>query len=266
MPLPEANIREQCTDAVFERGETYVKEGRVHRIDRFESRLTATVQGSNAYDVTVDLASTPFSSNCTCPYDGPGICKHVIATLLTAKADDPDDESDRVDALLSEMSAEDLKTFLYEELARDPELRDRFFAQFGESDGRSASEYQQEVDQLFEQHANDYLVFEAIDFSRFADLAERYREQGKFEQAATVYRGLVTGLDENMDRVDASYDHYSRTFRTALEAYVECVQNAELTDDERAEHRQFLAERASTGPDYLREHYREMADELETRR
>lgn len=71
-------------------------------------------------------------------------------------------------------------------------------------------------------------MIEAIDFSRFTDLAERYRERGNYRHAATIYRALAEGIDENMNLVDAAYDHYAQAFRSTLDAYVECVSMADL--------------------------------------
>jgi len=61
-------------------------------------------------------------------------------------------------------------------------------------------------------------------------------------------------LEENFDRVDAAYDHYAQTFTAALEGYVECVAESDR-DQERSRAVEFLSRRATSGVDYLREHY-----------
>jgi uncharacterized Zn finger protein len=78
----------------------------------------------------------------------------------------------------------------------------------------------------------DGIVTEAIDFSRFLDAADRYRDRGRYRAAATIYRALFEGIEQNMDRFDAAYDHYLETFQTARGRYVECVRVAGLSDDE----------------------------------
>ena len=45
MYLDEKTIRDQCTDAVFERGQNYQQEGRIQQIDRFDDIVTPTVEG-----------------------------------------------------------------------------------------------------------------------------------------------------------------------------------------------------------------------------
>ncbi len=55
MTIDEQTIQNLCTDAVFERGQHYHSDGRIQRIERFDESVTAAVQGSTRYDVTVKL-------------------------------------------------------------------------------------------------------------------------------------------------------------------------------------------------------------------
>lgn len=245
MNLDEAAIRALCTDAVFERGRTYHDEGRIQRIERFDDVVTATVQGSDLYDVAVELDGDDIDARCTCPYVGSGECKHIVAILLDAVHDPPEDESERVDAVIEDVSLNDLRAFVRDALAENPNLREQFLARFGEESG-SVEEYREEVEALFEQHTRDYpFVTNAIDFSHFFDLAEQYRNREKYLTAATVYRALFETIDENMDRIDAAYDHYTKTLRTALDGYVECVLAADPPDEEFEQYTTILEERIS---------------------
>lgn len=73
--------RELCTDAVYERGRNYLEDGRIQRLTRFDETITAVVSGSREYDLTLDLSSAEFDPRCSCPYDGPGICKKTSSEL-----------------------------------------------------------------------------------------------------------------------------------------------------------------------------------------
>jgi len=257
MYVERADIRERCTDAVFERGENYRSEGRIGRLARFGDRITADVQGSCSYDVTVDFGPTPFETACTCPYGGPGICKHVVAVLLDIVESPPSDERPHVEELLEELSQDALRSFLLDELARDSELRDQFRARFDE-ESRSVSAYRDEIDQLFDEHTVEYpVVTEAIDFSHWFDQAERYRTRERYRDATTVYHAIATGVDENSDRIDAAYDHYARVFQRALDGYVECLDAAELADSELRDAVSVLSERAETAVGPYGERYRD---------
>ncbi|MFB6219432.1 MAG: SWIM zinc finger domain-containing protein [Halobacteriaceae archaeon] len=263
MNITEQTIRDRCPDAVLERGQTYRQEGHIQRLDRVDEVITATVQGSHLYDVTIDVGGSAIESACSCPYDGPGDCKHVVAVLLAVADDPPADASDRIEAVLDDLSTEELRAFVLDAVARDPALRERLFVRFGEAPDKSAAEYRADVEQLFDQHTDEYpVVVEAIDFSPLFDTAEQYRERGRYRAAATVYRGLFEGIDDNIQRVDAAYDHYARAFQSALEGYVACVRAADLSSEERDAYTDVLTERASTGAGVHRDQFRQALEAL----
>jgi uncharacterized Zn finger protein len=263
MDVTEDAVRDICTDAVFERGERYLAEGRIREINRVDTTVTAVVSGSRQYDVRVDLATDRFAPWCDCPYDKPGTCKHVVAVLLRCVDDPPPDDGDRLDAALDGADADDLHTFLREELATNTDLRDRFLARVGEPTRQSVDELRTAIDRRFEETNPEYhVVFEPIDFTQWFDLANEYREQGRAASAATVYRALVESLDDNMERVDGAYDHFSRAFSRALGGYVDCAAAAERDADTVTDAVAFLEERATSGTPFLAEHFEKAAVEL----
>jgi uncharacterized Zn finger protein len=66
-----------------------------------------------------------------------------------------------------------------------------------------------------------------------------------------------------MHLVDGAYDHYARTFSTALDAYVDCIENVDLRSDELQDHLEFLSERATSGTDYFQPKYERALDDLQ---
>lgn len=263
MDIDIETIQDRCTDALFERGQTYRKENRIRRISRFDTVLTAEVQGSNFYNVTVECAERDLDVHCTCPYDGLGDCKHIVAVLLQTVSDSPPDKSNRVDDILDNRSKDELRSFLQEVLSRNPKLCDQFLARFGEKTCKSASEYREKVDKLFETHSlADGLVFEAIDFSHLFDLAEQYQNRGQYRAAAAIHRGVFEGIDDNIQLVDAAYDHYARSFQVALDGYVESVQQADLDPEEFESFSSVLETRTSTGTDFHREQFGRALEKL----
>ena len=264
MGVTEDAVRDLCTDAVFKRGETYLAEGRLREIHRVDATVTAVVTGSHQYDVRVDLAVDGFDPWCDCPYDGPGACKHVVAVLLRCLDDLPADEGDRLDAALNAADPDELRAFLRETLATDAALRERFFARFGESSTRSVDELRAAIDRRFEEtNPEYYVVFEPIDFSEWFDLVTEYREQGRDASAAVVYRALVESLDDNMERVDGAYDHFSQAFARALDGYVDCMAAADQEADGATDAVAFLKERVESGTPYLADQFDRAATELQ---
>jgi uncharacterized Zn finger protein len=266
MDLTERDVRDRCTDAVYERGQTYLREGYIQRRARFDETVTAVVSGSRPYDLTLDLSTADFDCRCSCPYDGPGICKHAVAVLLSLFDDPPDDERPRVDAVLDRADPDELRAVLREEVATDPSLRNRVLARFGESTVRSVDDIHAEIDRRFEETNPEYaVVFDPIDFSEYFDRASAYRDRGADGPAATVYRVLLESLDDNMALVDGAYDHFTVAFQRALDGYVECAARADIGGGERSSDVQFLEERATSGTDFLRERFERAAADLRKR-
>jgi len=264
MDVTEDTVRDICTDAVFERGERYHDEGHIHEIYRVGTTVTAVVSGSRQYDIRVDIATDGFAPWCDCPYDGPGTCKHVVAVLLRCVDDPPPDDGDQLDAALNGAGADELRAFLRDVLAADADLRARFLAHVGEPTRQSVDELRASIDRRFEEtNPEHHVVFEPIDFTQWFDLANEYREQGRHASAATVYRALVESLDDNMERVDGAYDHFSRAFSRALDGYVDCVAATERDADAVTDAVAFLNERSTSGTPFLAEHFEKAAVELQ---
>jgi len=266
MTIDETTIRNLCTDAVFERGQRYRNEGRIQRLERFDDVVTAVVQGSSRYDVTVERGGNAIDARCTCPYDGAGECKHVVAVLLDVAADPPRDESERVGSTLEDVSADDLRAFVRDVLADRPELRDQFLARF-RGTGRPVEAYRTEIEDLFDRHTQHYpVVTDAIDFSYFFELAEQYRERERYSDAAAVYRALFEEIDDNEIRIDAAYDHYAKALQSALDGYVECVLAADPDQDEVEKYVGVLADQAASEHTANTEQFYRAIDDLEERR
>ncbi|THE66707.1 hypothetical protein D8Y22_00830 [Salinadaptatus halalkaliphilus] len=263
MNVDRKTVRNRSSDAVFDRGETYREEGRVRELDRFDDLVTATVRGSTLYDVTIEFGGQSIDTQCTCPYDGGGDCKHVVAVLLDVAATPPQDESEDIETVLDDVSANDLRAFVRDALAEHSELREQFLARFGD-DHKSVDAYREEIAQLFEQHA-DPVVYEAIDFSRFFGLADQYRDHDRHLAAATVYRAVFEEVDEKSNWIDGAYDHYARTIQRALDSYADCILATDPTPEEFDTYAGVLEARTTTEPPINNEQFRRELDNLEER-
>lgn len=185
-------------------------------------------------------------------------------------ADDPGKTvTERIDDVLTDVPADELRAFVAEECAKRPDTRDRLFAHFGDAAGRSVEEYRGEVEALFEEHTEDYpVVTGSIDFSELFETAEEYRKRERYRAAATVYRALFEGIDDNANLIEGAYDHFAKRFQAALDGYVECVLAAEPDPEAFESLAGVLDERASTsaGHDVHRQQFETALKELEERR
>jgi uncharacterized Zn finger protein len=84
--LTEAHIRKLASGPSFERGEAYYRDGAIIEPVRQARDLRAQCEGSDyePYQVSATLTKSGIGeTSCTCPYDYGGICKHIVALLLT---------------------------------------------------------------------------------------------------------------------------------------------------------------------------------------
>src|SRR5690348_17092717 len=84
--LTEAIIRAAATPESFQRGREYFESGAISNAAIQANTLLAECEGSSApyYQVRVELDEAGIrDAECTCPYDWGGVCKHVVALLLT---------------------------------------------------------------------------------------------------------------------------------------------------------------------------------------
>lgn len=73
---------------ILERGRTCFDEGRVSELERTEDGYTATVEGTEEYEVEVLLDGDSIEDMiCDCPYAEDGnVCMHMAAVLFAAAA------------------------------------------------------------------------------------------------------------------------------------------------------------------------------------
>lgn len=115
-PIGEEDVRALATEQSFERGYDYYRNGMVFNLSRRGDLLAAEVEGSGyePYWVEVTLGETGVDRMfCNCPYDGGGICKHIVAVLLTLIHDDAEiEEKPTLEALLADLTAAQLRQLI----------------------------------------------------------------------------------------------------------------------------------------------------------
>ncbi len=126
--LTEDMLRSLSTEQSFERGRQYYRAGAIQNAACQGDVLTAVCEGSSApaYRLRVELDQTGVhTASCTCPYDWGGLCKHLVALLLTY-IHQPETFSERgpVADLLKGLDREDLVALIEKLASRDPNLYD----------------------------------------------------------------------------------------------------------------------------------------------
>ncbi len=86
MKLTAALLERLSLPAIYERGEHYFRSGRVAQLVKQGGQVEALVRGSRDYRQLIDLSADSWAATCTCPYEGEGICKHLVAAGLAIVA------------------------------------------------------------------------------------------------------------------------------------------------------------------------------------
>lgn len=124
--LTEAQVRTLASSQSFERGESYYRGGAIVEPLLQGMKLRAECEGSEYehYQISVTLNAKGIAgTSCTCPYDWGGICKHIVALLLTYvhkpqafRAIEP------LEKMLADKSKEDLIAIIQDMLKHMPDL------------------------------------------------------------------------------------------------------------------------------------------------
>ncbi len=134
-PLPkltESIIRAAATPESFQRGRQYYESGAISNASIQEDMLLADCEGTSApyYQVRIELDKAGIRhAECTCPYDWGGLCKHMVALLLTYLHDRRQFSLRAPPAeLLADLSRDDLMGLLSKLMREQPGLYDRVAA------------------------------------------------------------------------------------------------------------------------------------------
>jgi uncharacterized Zn finger protein len=124
--LTEAHIRKLASAQSFARGNSYFHQGTILEPTRQGNVLRAWCEGSayEPYQLSVTLTTKGIGkTSCTCPYDWGGLCKHVVALLLTyVHTPEVFRVIPPLDALLAQRSKADLIALIGTLLEREPSL------------------------------------------------------------------------------------------------------------------------------------------------
>ena len=80
--------KKQFSPVIWQRGQKYYKDGTVTKVHQDGNTITATVSGSDSYQVAIRfLNGEPEDMDCTCPFsEGGANCKHMAAVLCAIDA------------------------------------------------------------------------------------------------------------------------------------------------------------------------------------
>jgi uncharacterized Zn finger protein len=249
--ITEADVRGLASEKSFERGRTYYQDGTIMDPVRQGIELRAYCEGSEyePYHLSVTLAKRGVEgTSCTCPYDWGGICKHLVALLLTY-VHDP--EVFRVVPPLKEMlansSKEDLITIINQMIKREPELMAVVELSAATQQGRkgksvNVAAYRRQVQQALRHDSPRFIEKE---LQSLCDAAASLAEGGDLLNAGAVYYALLEEAVKHYNDEILSMDEdgdIAVIVDELAQGLIECLKNSDADKDTRRTWLQSLLE------------------------
>ncbi len=214
--LTEAQVRALASAQSFERGLSYYQDGAIVEPVSQGMELRAECVGSEyePYQISVTLdAKGVAGTSCTCPYDWGGICKHLVALLLTyVRQPQAFHMLQPLDRMLAGKSRDELIVIIQDLLRHKPELMpvvELTTATQGAKQGKplNVSAYRTQARRAL-QHERPRSIEREL--KSLGEVAARLALGGDALNAGAIYHALldetVKGYDEMVSSIDENGD------------------------------------------------------------
>jgi len=252
--LTEATIRELARSTSYDRGQSYYEGGAVSDVVRRGETVRAEVEGSQYQPYTVRLEFDDAGvarTDCSCPYDHGGICKHRVAVLLTCLRDSETvSERPPVSDLVADADRETLQDLIVELAESQPEMVDwieTHLTMTSETDADTTPSVNTESIRQQANHAlpkpgqprhdDAYAEAErmASELDRLVEQAHQALDAGDGETAIDILEAITDVLVTNRwaGLLPHDVEHLYDTIRTVCETFTEAILMADLDESER---------------------------------
>ena len=191
---------------ILDRGYGYYLEGAVEDISREDDVISATVSGTELYEVEIFLDhGEVYDMDCDCPYAEDGnYCKHMAAVLYELEDTDITEKSSVKESMTDIVNAADeatVRSFLVDVLENDEKLKQRFLL-LTDKPKVSLEHYKKLIDST---------IYEYEDKWGFID----------YEEASDFYEDMEAFNDDIRIMIDN--EQYRDAFQLSLYIYQEWV-------------------------------------------
>ncbi len=249
MPLPEITedtIRSLASGISLSKGYGYYESGAVEKVWIEKDIYNAHVRGSELYTVVITEKKGNLQTDCSCPFDWEGACKHVVAAMLSIVHDKKvqDHKKDTADIrdLIEKIDIERLKKFLFEVLSKDASLLEdlRIFARGKQETENTSEMYKKEIlaqfktikgiEYYYDHYRDSYQHPVSAIIDNFSEIAEKYAAQENYKEAIKIYQGICDACIENLrdERLEDFYDDIHYAARHAFNSIAENIQKLSL--------------------------------------
>lgn len=227
--ITESMLRSASSSEIFARGYDLYQSSAIYDIFQQHNRITGKCKGGSApyYELRLQLDEGGIrEALCTCPFDGGGYCKHIIALGL-AYIHDPSDfvEQKDVKTLLSQLNKEDLVNLVHKLVESHPDLYPWVETsvsispcistrrQPGKQQNTSVSktEYTKRVRSILRslsgyRASETYWMMSGLvsQLNQIRDAAYQFRQAGDAQGALIILTALLTEISDHFDELDDS--------------------------------------------------------------
>ncbi len=252
--ITESMIRAGTTPESFQRGKAYFDDGAISNAAIQGNVVSGDCEGTQSpfYHVRVELDDVGIrSTDCTCPYEFGGYCKHIVALLLTY-IHKPKEFSARQSPaeLLAELSRDDLLVLMTKLLERQPDLYDWVQAALAvPARGESKKPRRKAVDdQVYRRQIRNILhsldgmrASEAYwrvgglakELEEVAENAMKFLDHGDAETALAILLALLDEAHDAFDYIDDSDGELSGFLDGLGQPLAEAILSLEVSQIER---------------------------------
>ena len=165
---------------ILDRGYGYYLEGAVEDISRDDDVISATVSGTELYEVEIFLNNDEVCDmDCDCPYAEDGnYCKHMAAVLYELEDTDITEKSSAKENVAGIVNAADeaaVRTFLTDVLQNDEKLKQRFLLLTNKPKA-SLEHYKKLIDSTIYEHEDNWGFIEYGEASDFYEDMEAFTD------------------------------------------------------------------------------------------
>ncbi|HEX4946485.1 MAG TPA: SWIM zinc finger family protein [Blastocatellia bacterium] len=212
--LTEAQVKSLASSQSYQRGVSYYHNESITNPVRQGMELRAECEGSDyePYEVTATLNKNGVAeTDCTCPYDYGGICKHIVALLLTY-VHEPDsfEVLDDLQTDLSKLSKEELIQLVGDLVTREPKLKSVVNLSQAAPRGDKAmnvSAYRTQAKRAMASESHNTMRRE---LKALRETAQRMAKAGDLLNAGAIYHAALDEATKGYDNVawEIDYDGY----------------------------------------------------------
>lgn len=261
--LTEATVGELARSKSYDRGQSYYERGAVTNVVRRGETVRADVEGSQYQPYTATLTfddAGVAQTNCSCPYDHGGICKHRVAVLLMCLRD-PESVRDKppISELVADADEETLQEVIVELADSRPEMTDWIETRLSTTEEpASDTEVSVNIESIREQanhalpkpgrqgHDDAYAEAErmASELNGLIEQAQQALDAGDGDTAVEILETITEVLATNRwpDLLPHDVSQLYETIGTLGETFTEAMLIADLGESECEEWADRLAE------------------------